>query len=74
MIRELWRSTVLLLLMSVAAPLAAQDQTVRFATFNVSLHFNQTGELASKLDGGQWPAARKLAAIIQKTAPDRSNH
>ena len=58
-----------LLLAAVSAPVLAGGETIRFATFNVSLHFDQRGELASKLDGGQWQPARKLAAIIQKIAP-----
>ena len=65
-----WRGAVAIILVAVTASLSARDQAVRFASFNVSLHFGQRGELATKLDGGQWQPARKLAAIIQKTAPD----
>jgi endonuclease/exonuclease/phosphatase family metal-dependent hydrolase len=65
-----WRLAAFLLLTSPWATPVAKEQSIRFASFNVSLHFGHRGELAEKLDGGQWPAARKLAAIIQKTAPD----
>ena len=65
-----WRGATAILLLCVTTFLSAQDHTVRFATFNVSFHFGHRGELATKLEGGQWQPARKVAAIIQKTAPD----
>lgn len=65
-----WHAAALLLLVSIADPLFAQGETVRFASFNVSLHFSKRDELAAKLGGGEWLPAQKVAAIIQKTAPD----
>ena len=48
---------------------AARDTTLRVATFNVSLYANATGDLSRRLAEGD-PRARRVAAIIQKLAPD----
>ena len=65
-----WTTAIALLLVAVTTASSAESRSIRFATFNVSLHFGHRGELASKLDGGRWLPAQKVAAIIQKTAPD----
>lgn len=50
-------------------PLWAID-TVRFATFNVSLYGKQTGDVASRLARLDDPQASALAEIIQRVRPD----
>jgi hypothetical protein len=49
-------------------PLLAQ--TVRFATFNVSLYANSPGEVAERLDSGTDHQAASEAEIIQRIQPD----
>lgn len=51
------------------ASVAAAD-TVRFATYNVSMGLAREGELARRLAGGDDPALRKLAEILQRMRPD----
>ena len=70
MSRSTWISFIVLVLAAWSSALVAAEQSIRFATFNVSLNFDQAGALRTQLDGGQWQSARKVAAIIQKTAPD----
>lgn len=53
----------------VAGATTAPDDTVRFATFNLSLNRSAAGELLTDLDGGDAQAAT-VAEIVQRTAPD----
>lgn len=61
----------------VSVPLAwhlyerrSQKPIVRFATFNVSLHGKAPGAVLRELRGGGSDKARRLAAIVQRVAPD----
>ena len=47
-----------------------ENRTIRFATFNVSLYGDQSGQVASRLRGGKNPQAQKIAAIVQTIRPD----
>lgn len=49
---------------------AYQDETVRVATYNLSLNRNAAGQLVSDLSTGANTQARKVAEVIQRTAPD----
>ncbi|MFO0336500.1 MAG: endonuclease/exonuclease/phosphatase family protein [Pseudomonadota bacterium] len=57
-----------------AQPFAAAGadavDTVRFATFNVSLYGSRTGEVAERLADPAWEKARLAAATIQEVRPD----
>jgi 3-phytase len=44
--------------------------TVRFATFNVSLHGSRAGEVVERLGDPAWEKARLAAATIQEVRPD----
>lgn len=74
---------LLLLALALALPLPGHAQTaptfapvppppamsLRVATFNVSLHGEQAGELVTRLQGDD-AQARRIAAIIQRQRPD----
>ena len=49
---------------------AAEAQAVRFAVFNVYLNRMEEGGLLADLKAGEDPQIRKVAEIIQRTAPD----
>ncbi len=49
---------------------AAPGRAVRFATFNVSLHREKSGDLVRGLSTPDDPQARNVAEIIQRTRPD----
>ncbi len=54
-------------------PLAASnntEQTVRFATFNVSLYDSDAGVVANRLTRKDDPQAAALAEIIKRARPD----
>lgn len=75
MTRRLWPWTLLCLALSV--PLAwhlyqrrSGPPVVRFATFNVALNRAEPGALLRELRGGGSAAARQLAEIVQRAAPD----
>lgn len=55
---------------SVAHAQTETKQTVRFATFNVSLYGNQAGEVSRRLAQGGDPQASALAEILQRVRPD----
>ena len=59
-----------ILLATPAAFLAADESTIRFATFNIAMGLNEQGELNRRLQSGQDEALKKVAAIIQKVRPD----
>lgn len=44
--------------------------TVRFATFNVSLHGSRAGEVVERLSDPAWEKARLAAATLQEVRPD----
>ena len=48
----------------------APPTTVRFATFNVSLHGSRAGEIVERLADPSWEKARLAAATIQELRPD----
>lgn len=55
----------------LACPLAAEpDSTVRFATFNVSFHRKNSGDLIEYLSRKDQENAKKIAEIIQRVRPD----
>src|ERR687891_129268 len=57
--------------LAIAAPTAvADDDPVRFATFNASLNRNFEGELVQVLSNGNDPQIRNVAEIIQRVRPD----
>ncbi|MAT73394.1 MAG: endonuclease [Planctomycetaceae bacterium] len=55
---------------SAGAHPARADQTLRIATFNVSLYGSRAGEIAQRLQTGDDQQARCLAEIIQRVRPD----
>ena len=55
-------------ILSVQLPLSAQ--TVRLATFNVSLYDHQEGQLAARLSESDDSQAAAIAEIIQRVRPD----
>ena len=58
------------LLTTGAAGAAPPDKEVRFATYNASLNRNNEGDLVRDLSTPDNAQARKVAEIIQRTAPD----
>jgi endonuclease/exonuclease/phosphatase family metal-dependent hydrolase len=54
---------------SMTLPMSAQE-TIRFATFNVSLYGEATGQVQRRLESRDDIQASKIAAIIQKIRPD----
>lgn len=54
---------------SMTLPMSAQE-TIRFATFNVSLYGKATGQVQRRLESRDDIQASKIAAIIQKIRPD----
>lgn len=48
----------------------ADHDTVRVATFNVSLYGNQSGQVLERLRGGKNRQAIELASIVQSVRPD----
>jgi endonuclease/exonuclease/phosphatase family metal-dependent hydrolase len=60
----------LLLLAGMLTTMSANAETIRVATFNVSLHFPEAGELTRSLAGGDYAPAHKIAAVIQTVRPD----
>lgn len=55
---------------AVAAGSAADGESVRFATFNASMHRGAEGELGAALRAGDDPQIAKVAAIIRAVDPD----
>ncbi|MCA8948889.1 MAG: endonuclease/exonuclease/phosphatase family protein [Planctomycetes bacterium] len=49
---------------------AAPVKVVRFASFNVSLHRKQAGQLLAELESGDSEQAGRIAEIVQRIAPD----
>jgi hypothetical protein len=60
----------LLAVLLLAGPLNSFAETVRFATYNVSLYANRAGEVADRLAGGDDKQAAAEAEIIQRINPD----
>ncbi len=56
--------------MNMAIGEEPERQTVRIATYNVSLYRNASGELNRELAGGQCEQAKRLARVIQTVRPD----
>ena len=54
---------------SLTLPMSAQE-TLRFATFNVSLYGESAGQVHKRLESRDDVQASKIAAIIQKIRPD----
>ncbi len=65
-----WRSAMLLVVLMTAAPLMADEEPVRFATYNVSMGLDSEGELARRLEQGDDERLQKLAAVLQQVRPD----
>lgn len=66
----MYKAALLCLLALLPGIVAADEPAVlRVATFNTSLYSDQTGGLIARLRDGD-PAARKIAAVIQKQRPD----
>jgi hypothetical protein len=61
--------TILSLLIAAATPASAAE-TLRIATFNLSLYGQNGGEILARLETGDDPQAKHLAEIIQRTQPD----
>lgn len=61
---------VMVLDLSTASSAAADKTTVRFASFNVSFHRHQSGQLVQDLRTGNCSQAKKIAEIIQRIRPD----
>ena len=55
---------------AVAGPAGAGAESIRFATFNASMHRGAEGELAAALASGEDPQIAKIAAIIRAVDPD----
>ncbi len=49
---------------------AVADESVRIATFNVSLYGRRSGEILTRLNKGDDPQARAIAEIIQRVRPE----
>ena len=69
------RWLVACMVMACGAPMAqdrlvSQQDTLRFATFNVSMYRNEPGALVQELAGPGSDQVRHVAEIIQRTAPD----
>jgi 3-phytase len=62
-------SCVLLMTTAFASDRRTAD-TVRLATFNVSLHGSRAGEVVARLADPAWEKARLAAATIQEVRPD----
>ncbi|QDT00851.1 endonuclease/exonuclease/phosphatase family protein [Adhaeretor mobilis] len=54
----------------VSADIDQPQPALRFATFNVSLYGENSGEVAQRIAGGKDPQAQALAEIIQRVQPD----
>ena len=58
-------------LLCVAGPLrAAEETTVRFATFNIAMGLETEDALYARLHSGEDEALKKVAAIIRRVRPD----
>jgi endonuclease/exonuclease/phosphatase family metal-dependent hydrolase len=56
---------------TMKAPVTPQpDQTIRIATFNIAMGFEQKGEMAAALQNPQHERLRQVAAILQTVRPD----
>jgi hypothetical protein len=65
------RAALLLIALLVGSePALAQPDTLRFATFNASLHRDRAGELIEDLSSRDDPQARQVAEIVQRVRPD----
>jgi len=51
-------------------PALADDQTIRFATYNIAMGLKEEGELQRRLQSGDDEALKKVAAVIQQVRPD----
>jgi len=67
--QRIWQIIASLLL---AAPLLsfADDNIIRFATFNIAMGLETRGELIKRLESGDDEGLKKAAAIIQQIDPD----
>lgn len=59
-----------LLLTAATLPVAANENSIRFATYNASLNRNSAGALATELSAPGSSQASSIAEIIQKVNPD----
>src|SRR5687768_10317384 len=53
-------------LLAIAASATSPAETVRVATFNVSLYGEKSGDVLKRLETGTDPQAKTLAEIIQR--------
>ena len=56
--------------LSLAAPAALAEQTLRIATFNIAMGFAQAGEMTAVLESGEHARLLKVAEILQRVRPD----
>jgi 3-phytase len=71
LIRNSMRKLFLLaLVLFLAEPLIASAETVRFATYNVSLYGDHAGGVAERIANGNDKQAASEAEIIQRVRPD----
>ena len=59
-----------LIYLAVATPALAAEQTLRIATFNIAMGFEQAGEMTAALESGEHPRLLKVAEILQRVRPD----
>src|SRR5262245_9733236 len=60
-----------IVVLAIAAPTAlADNDPLRFATFNASLNRTAEGQLTQALSNGHDPQIRNVAEIIQRVRPD----
>jgi endonuclease/exonuclease/phosphatase family metal-dependent hydrolase len=64
------KATLLLFGLLACTALAADDATIRVATYNVSLFRDQAGELVRDLATGDNDQAQRVAEVIQRVRPD----
>ena len=55
---------------TIPQPAGQQKDNVRFATFNVSMHGKEPGEVLERLITEEDPQFQKIAEIIQRVRPD----
>ncbi|MGI9429590.1 MAG: endonuclease/exonuclease/phosphatase family protein [Bythopirellula sp.] len=69
-LRAQWVVILAIVAVATTAAKLALAETVRFATFNVSLYDTAEGKLASRLSSKTNPQASAIAEIIQRVRPD----
>lgn len=61
---------LLFVLIACVGPIHAGDHTLRIATFNIAMGFEQAGEMSAALESGNNQRLQNVAQILQTVRPD----